>query len=134
MTLDELNAYPYVLRAVERYEIKLAELYDDSVGSMSPDMSGMPHGRGGMHSKVVAGYERNETMITQISERLNDYLKQLRRYEEFFKSIDDVQTFQIFELRFKELLSWEQVAARVGGNNTKDSVKQICYRYLKKSV
>ena len=50
MTSKELKDYPYVLKAIERYENELAELYDDSAGSMSPDMSGMPHGNGNADS------------------------------------------------------------------------------------
>lgn len=134
MTLKELKGYPYVLKAIERYEDELAELYDDSAGSMSPDMSGMPHGSGGTSSKVAAGYERNEKRITELTEKLNSYRERLHRYEQFFDTIEDEQTLQIFELRFKKQYSWEQISAHIGGNNSKDSVKQICYRYLKKNI
>lgn len=133
MTLKELNDYPYVLNAIARYERELAELYDDSAGSMSPDVSGMPHGRGSAGSKVVSGYERNEKRISEIKERLRLYRDRLDQYEQFFSAIDDIQTQEIFELRFKKSLSWEQIAACIGGNNSKDSVKQICYRYIKKT-
>lgn len=132
MTLKELKDYPYVLKAIERYENELAELYDDSAGSMSPDMSGMPHGNGNADSKVASGYERNEKRINDLVKKLNVLRERLHKMDQFFDSISDTHTLMIFELRFKKEYSWEQVAAHVGGNNTKDSVRQICNRYAEK--
>lgn len=34
--------------------------------------------------------------------------------------------------RFQDFLKWDAVAAKLGGNNTEDSVKKACYRFLKK--
>ena len=132
MTLKELKDYPYVLKAIERYENELAELYDDSAGSMSPDMSGMPHGNGNADSKVASGYERNEKRINDLVKKLNVLRERLHKMDQFFDSISDTHTLMIFELRFKKEYSWGQVAAHVGGNNTKDSVRQICNRYIGK--
>ena len=132
MTLKELNEYPHIILAIKRYESMLAELYDDSAGSMSPDMSGMPHGCGGQGSKVENGYIRNEKEIQELTEKLNNCRERLHKIKKFFRAIDDEQTLLIFELRFKNSLSWRQIAQRIGGNNTEDSVKKICYRHLDK--
>lgn len=132
MTLKDLKGYPYLQKIIERYEIELAELYDDSAGSMSPDMSGMPHGGSNINSKVVTGFERNEKKIQELKEKLFNCRNRLYEMEQFFDSIDDAQTLLIFELRFKKEYSWEQVAAHIGGNNSKDSVRQVCNRYFQK--
>lgn len=50
----------------------------------------------------------------------------------FVYSIDDSLTRQIFTLRYCAGHIWVDVAAKVGGNNTEDSVKKIVYRYLNK--
>lgn len=131
MTLKELNDYPYVVNALARYEKELAELYEDSAGSMSPDMSGMPHGSCSSSSKVVCGYERNEKRIEELKEIINTYRIRLNRYDLFFESIADEQTLQIFELRFKKQMSWMQVTVQMGFNKNPEAIKQICYRYLK---
>ena len=67
-----------------------------------------------------------------IKEKLFNCRNRLYEMEQFFDSIDDAQTLLIFELRFKKEYSWEQVAAHIGGNNTKDSVRQVCNRYFQK--
>lgn len=132
MTLKELNDYPYVVNALARYEKELAELYEDSAGSMSPDMSGMPHSTSASGSKVFLGIERNEKYITELKQKISEYKERLYRYRQFFASIDEEQTLQIFELRFKYSLNWEQVATHISGNNTENTVKKVCYRYLEK--
>lgn len=132
MTLNELSNYPYIVTAIERYKKELAELYDDSAGLMSPDMSGMPHGKGGAGDKISCGYEKNEKAITEIQKKISAYKEKLHKLQYFFASIEDDQTLQIFELRFKYSLNWEQVAAHLGGNNTENTVKKACYRYLEK--
>lgn len=131
MTREELKGYPYLIKLIERYERELAELYDNSAWGSSPDMTGIH--TGGAGSKVESGYLRNEDKIQELTEKLKACRKRLQRMEQFFNSIEDSQTLLIFELRFKQEYSWEQIAARIGGNNTKDTVKQACYRYLKKS-
>ncbi len=133
MTFKELRDYPYVLNAIERYEEELAELYEDSAGFMSPDMSGMPHGSSSTSSKVSYGYERNEKKITELKEKLNNYRERLHRYDEFFNAIEDVQLLQYFELRFKKQLSWIQISTKTGCNKSPEAIRQLCYRYLKET-
>lgn len=131
MTREELKGYPYVVKLIERYERELAELHEDSAWGSSPDMTGIR--TGGTGSKVESGYLRNEKKIQELTDKLNTYRMRLHKMDLFFSSIEDSQTLLIFELRFKQEYSWEQIAARIGGNNSKDTVKQTCYRYLKKS-
>ena len=45
-------------------------------------------------------------------------------------TIKDVPTRTIFRLRFIHCMTWSQVAKSIGGQNTANSVKLICYRYL----
>lgn len=48
----------------------------------------------------------------------------------FIQGIDDDQTRLIFRLRFLRGLAWKEVASVIGGRNSEDSVKMVCYRYL----
>lgn len=51
--------------------------------------------------------------------------------EEFITTIEDSQIRRIVNLRFIEKLSWRQVAVKIGGRNTEDSVRMIFNRFMK---
>lgn len=48
----------------------------------------------------------------------------------FIDSVEDNRTKVILNLRFLCGLKWEAVASMIGGGNTIDGVKSVCYRYL----
>lgn len=52
------------------------------------------------------------------------------RLREYIENVEDAQIRLILDLRFAKRLSWVQVAHRVGGGNTEDSVRKACFRYL----
>lgn len=58
--------------------------------------------------------------------------KQKESVERFIDSIEDYYIHTIFRLRFQRGLPWKEIAGVVGGGNTEDGVKSVCYRYLKK--
>ena len=66
-------------------------------------------------------------LVSKIDESQAAYQKILQ----WIFSIDDPLLRLIFEERFLNCKTWNQVVCRVGGNNTEYSVKQIAYRYLK---
>lgn len=107
MTKHELKDYPYLAPAIERYEKELTELSAD--------------------------YKRNEKYIIELQTKIKDYRERLHNCELFFESIEDIQTRQIFELRYIHRMKWSDIAAHIGGYNTPDTVRMICCRYLKKT-
>ena len=50
----------------------------------------------------------------------------------YIAKIDDVLTRRIFELRYIDRCSWEQVSIRVGGGNSPEAVRKRHDRYLKR--
>lgn len=50
----------------------------------------------------------------------------------YILTIDDCQTRLIFKLRCLNLMTWNDVADRIGGMNSEYTVKKRFYRYLKK--
>lgn len=61
------------------------------------------------------------------------YLKEQAAIEDYIETVADYQVRLILLYRFVDLMSWNQVARRIGGNNTADSVRKICYRFLEKN-
>lgn len=68
-----------------------------------------------------------------LSERKSMCLGLCQDLERYISTIGDSLTRQILHHRFALGCSWEQVARRVGGANTAESVKKICYRHISRS-
>lgn len=56
-------------------------------------------------------------------------LEYLRNY---IASIDDALTRRIFELRYINQYSWDQVARKIGGGNTAEAVRKRHNRYIRR--
>lgn len=50
--------------------------------------------------------------------------------EKFISSIDDSLVRRIINLRFIEKMTWSQVAEKIGGGNSHESVKKIYQRFM----
>lgn len=55
---------------------------------------------------------------------------ELKRLDEFFASIPDPQTRQMFELRYKYKLKYQQIALHLGGGMTASCVRMRIARHM----
>jgi hypothetical protein len=62
---------------------------------------------------------------------LDEILKQYQRITDFIHTVEDPMGRMILSLRHVNGLTWEQVAAHIGGENTEDSVRKYHDRHLK---
>ena len=128
MTLQELSEH-YQLRAqLEKDEDILYNLRMAAIPSAHP-LDGMPRAPG-VSDKVGA----LAIAIVDMEERIS-YLKEQIAQQEgkisaWISTIENDQTRQIFRMRFIGCLTWAEVAQVIGGRNTENGVKMICYRYL----
>lgn len=60
-------------------------------------------------------------------------IRMKNRIAEYIMGIEDSQTRLIFHMRVYDLMTWNDIADKIGGMNSEDSVKKRYYRYLKKS-
>ena len=65
---------------------------------------------------------------------LDRWKREERRLTEYIDSVPDVQVRLILLLRYVKLMSWDQVAANVGGGNTAHGVMTTALRYIKRSA
>lgn len=133
MTLKELSQLYYLDKEIERDKRRLRELKSLQI-KLTPSYSEMPS-----FTRII--YDPMAEKVADILD-LEEMLRlnvQKRYYEEkrimrYIDTIDDSFVRLIFKLRFIDCKDWWQVAEEVGGNNTNDSVKKICYRYLNKVI
>jgi hypothetical protein len=93
----------------------------------------MPHA-GGVHDKVGDGVVELVTKKEELEELVRSYEKEEDEITGWIDAIEDLQVNLIFSLRFKERMSWNEVADNVGGNNTENSVRMMVNRYLEKGA
>lgn len=131
MTLKELSQLYYLNREIEMDQRRLEELRAKAANPSSAPLDDMPHG-----ANVTSRVERYVAEIVDLSAiiaaKQEQCMHERSRLERYISGIDDSLTRQIFTLRFVNGLSWLQVAAHIGGNNTDKSVSKTCYRYLER--
>lgn len=67
----------------------------------------------------------------KLSRRMEELIDLVEETNEYIESIDDSLIRQIIALRYINGLTWDQVAASIGGNNTAESVRKAAERFLK---
>lgn len=132
MTKKELSQLYWLKREIEEDWCRLDELEAIAASPASPRYDGMPHapGAGDGMARMAAEIADLKAII---SAKRQQCIHERNRLERYIADIPDGLTRQIFALRFVKGLSWWQVAARVGGNNTGDGVRMRVNRYLEET-
>ena len=129
MTLKELSQVYYLNLEIKRNEEKLENLRSKAE-KITASALGLPFTKN-EQSKI----ERNAIEIADTQAELDCCIKKLKseikRIHNYINAIDDSRLRLIFEMRFIDCKSWNEVADFLGGNNTDDCVKKSCYRYIK---
>ena len=113
----------YMRREIQRIEERLT--------AISPSLTGMPHGSGA-YDRIGEGVPDLVDKKNQLQEMLRAYEGEEREIEGWIDAIEDYHLQLVVRLRFKDKMSWQEVAMEAGGNNTEDSVRKLVDRYIKK--
>lgn len=70
--------------------------------------------------------------VSKLTEMELKLLELTNSVEEYINSIEDSRIRRIIQFRFIDNMSWKEVAARIGGNNTEDGVRMAFNRFLEK--
>ena len=130
MTLKELYQLRNLNREIEYHKKRIELLRANALSPSKPNLSDSSFD--GYDSSRVERYAAEIIDTEAIIHSLTlQCIHERNRLERYIANISDSLTRQIFSLRFVDGFNWTQIANKVG-NNTGDSVKKICYRYLRK--
>lgn len=134
MTVKELSQVFELQREINLYDQRIDELRAQRTAIQAPSFDKEPTGHGDpSHSKI----EALTAEIIDLEELLRLHRRQrvieLQRLERYIGSVDDTTVRQIMQLRFAELMTWREVAAKMGPCYTEDQLKKMLYRYLEKT-
>ncbi len=131
MTSKELSNLYYLSREIALDKERLEELRADAAAPASPSLSGMPNG-----TRTESALEKKSERIFELERVIEDKIRRAEaeriKIERFISTVDDSLMRMILTCRYVKLMSWQQIAFRVGGYNTADSVRMMCVRFLEK--
>ena len=139
MTKKELSQLRYLSKEIDILKMQIKDLEDKAEKQTASDVvSGsnpvFPYERRRFHIEGIdlKIYEKRLRRLRhKLNKRMEQLIKQRELLETYIASIDDSMIRLILTLRYVEGLSWRQVAHRIGGGNTPDSVRKMHDRFLK---
>lgn len=129
MTRNELSQLYYLEREIRQQKEQLAEL-EAEARSMTAKLNGMP--RSGERERFQRLLAEIADMKTLINLNIEKRIVEKSRLMRAISDVEDSLLRQILTCRYLYGMSWDKVASRIGGKNTGDSVKKMCYRFLNK--
>lgn len=131
MNKKELSQLYYLKKEIACKQEQLARLEAEAERTTA-QLTGMP-ATSGEKDKVGKMAAEIADIKAVLDCKVQEYYSGMNRLIRYIDSIDDSLTRQIMTLRYVELLPWQQVADRIGGGNTEDSVKQTHSRFLRRN-
>ncbi len=132
MTLKELSQLYYLNREIEMDKRRIQELEVKALPG-AQTISALPHAAGTV-DKIGTYAAEIADLQGIIDAKCKQCLHERSRLEQYISGIEDSLLRQVFTYRFVNGLSWEQVAACVGGGNTGDGCRKAVARYLKREL
>lgn len=134
MNKEQLKQLKYLKTEIEAIKRQIENLdYTIATDKVRGSSSHFPYVQ---RSFTITGidYEEYNRKAERLRRKLNKRIKELmdlvEKTNEFIENIEDSLVRQIISLRYINGLTWEEVAANIGGNNTADSVRMLCNRFL----
>lgn len=147
MTIHELSQLYYMKKDIQRLvdlrtekKEQLEELNSQSTGISGMNMSGMPRASTPRNriEEIIAQIDAKEREILALDQQIRKkrirYEAVKQELEEAIDKCDDYRISLIMKYRFIDLLTWQQIANRIGGNNTADGVRKACNRYIREKL
>ena len=129
MTLEYLSQLNDTYRYIKQEENRI-EMLRLRMGSINSRLTGMP-GRSGVTDRIGELMPDIVDKTRKLDQLKLEFEIQRSRLEVEIRQIERIRIRLIFLLRFVDLKTWGEVASAIGGDDTDNSCKQACYRYLR---
>lgn len=124
------------IKQIYYLELKIQSLEDDlrdiEEGKFETRLDGMPRAMNNISDPTGM----NGLTAAEITQNIKSMLCKLKRRKDavykYIESLDDIQLQLAITYRYIKLMTWEQVAAKLGGNNTEASVTMMVRRHFEK--
>lgn len=130
MTKEELSQIYYLNKEIRMWQKELERLECQSL-LKGQQLTGMPGISGNGDGTGELAVKKADIRCI-IEGRLKEIQLQREKIIEYINSIDDSFMRQIIFYRNVSCMSWRQVAAEIGGNNTEDGIRMLYNRFVKK--
>lgn len=130
MTTQKLSQVYWLNKEIAMWQKELERLENQSMAK-APELSDVPQNGSREGSRVESQAVRPEIIREEILALKKKAEQELSRLLQYINGIDDSLVRQIIEYKYAQRLTWEETAARIGGANTKESLRKILQRYLK---
>lgn len=136
MTAEKLKHYRALLAEADRLSRDLRAVKDRGPTETSDSVASAADFPYSLHIVRIDGldweaYNRNIQRIQRLRQQALDRATQeLAEIEEWIATVDDPHIRDIIRYRYIDGFSWQQVARKIGGGNTGDSVRMAQARYL----
>ena len=133
---EQLSQLRYLKNEIKIIKNQIEEMdYSITTDSVKGSNPYFPYEERNFIIKGIA-YKEYDNKINRLQRKLNRRVEELldlvEETNEYIENIDDSLIRQILIFRYINGLTWEQVAANIGGNNTADSVRMIHNRFFSK--
>ena len=127
MTFQELYQLKNLKQEIAEQQQRLDKLRDKATSTRNRSESAPSSGDPDKTGRIVVEIAMAESVIKK---ELSEYWRMYVELETYINSIHDSFTRRIFRMRFIDGLTWGKIAMTIGGNQTSDSVRMICKRFL----
>lgn len=130
MTREELSRLYWLNRRIAFDRERLEEL-EAAAENVTAKISGLPHAPADPHNAEnikIAVAEQRELVELQVRQSVIEY----QRLTRWLSEVEDPLIYQILYARYVAGKSWLQVAMKIGGGNTEQSVRHLARRYVEK--
>lgn len=131
MDLERLNQHIDLIRRLKQAEALLSNLRAQAEPGAQV-LTGMPHAPG-ISDKVGNLAVELADASREVDRLAAAVVDDERDIVEYIDAISDIQTRMAFRLHFIRTLTWAQIAGIFGGYVTENTVRQLCYRQLRKN-